>query len=119
MHPELSDNKLFFIYPAEFQLTYFYRNTENPYLFSFKPCVLTDMQVDYGGDQFSTFANGAPVEVNISLTFRETEILTKESFKPKPKSDTTSTTNTFQGQFGGPGGELSPIIPGSDLPLSA
>lgn len=78
MHPELSKNRLFFIYPAEFQITYFFRNRENKYFHRFAPCVLTDMQVDYGGEQFSSFKDGAPGEVNLTLTFRETEILTKE-----------------------------------------
>lgn len=78
MHPELSKNRLFFIYPAEFQITYFFRNQQNEYFHHFAPCVLSDLQVDYGGEQFSSFRDGAPTEVNLSLTFRETEILTKE-----------------------------------------
>jgi hypothetical protein len=78
MHPELSENRLFFIYPAEFQITYFYRNRENKYFHKFAPSVLTDLQVDYGGEQFASFKDGSPGEVNLQLTFRETEILTKE-----------------------------------------
>lgn len=78
MHPELSENRLFFIYPAEFQIAYFFKNAENRYFHKFAPCALTDLQVDYGGEQFSSFRDGAPGEVNLSLTFRETEILTKE-----------------------------------------
>jgi len=78
MHPELSTNRLFFIYPAEFQITYFFKNQENKYFHKFTPCVLTDMQVSYGGEQFSSFKDGAPNEINLALTFRETEILTKE-----------------------------------------
>jgi len=34
------------------------------------------MAVDYGGEQFSTFQDGAPVEVGLSLTFTELESLT-------------------------------------------
>lgn len=78
MHPELSENRLFFIYPAEFQITYFFKDAVNKYFHKFAPCALTDMQVDYGGEQFSSFKDGSPGEVNLSLTFRETEILTKE-----------------------------------------
>ena len=78
MHPELSENRLFFIYPAEFQIAYYFQNKQNKYFHKFAPCVLTDMQVDYGGDQFSSFRDGHPSEVNLTLSFRETEILTKE-----------------------------------------
>lgn len=79
MHPELSTNKLFFIYPSEFQISYFYQDKKNEYFHSFKPCVLESMDVNYGGDTYSSFLNkGWPTEVNLSLTFRETEILTKD-----------------------------------------
>lgn len=79
MHPEMSDGKLFFIYPSEFQITYCFGDgeKENPYFHKFAPCALENMEVTYGGEQFSSFANGAPVEVNLSLTFKELEILTK------------------------------------------
>lgn len=78
MHPELSTNRLFFIYPGEFQITYYFKNKENNYFHKFRPCVLTDLQIDYGGEQFSSFKDGKPNEINLQLTFRETELLTKE-----------------------------------------
>lgn len=86
MHPELSANKLFFIYPSEFQISYhFYNKVNNKdgggYFHKFKPCVLETMDVTYGGDQFSTFVDGKPTEINMALTFRETEILTKAQIK--------------------------------------
>lgn len=78
MHPELSQDKLFFIYPSEFQITYYFESSRNEYFHKMAPCVLESMDVTYGGDQFSAFEDGNPTEVNISLTFRETEILTKK-----------------------------------------
>lgn len=81
MHPELTTNKLFYIYPSEFQIAYYYKNDINKYLHNFATCVLTDMQVEYGGDQFATFENGAPVEIGLSLTFRELEQMTSEGIK--------------------------------------
>lgn len=78
MHPEMSESKLFFIYPSEFQITYYFQSAENSYFHKFAPCVLESMDVSYGGEQFSSFDDGNPTEVNMSLTFRETEILTKK-----------------------------------------
>jgi hypothetical protein len=78
MHPEMSDGKLFFIYPAEFQITYYFANETNDYVHKFAPCVLESMDVTYGGDQYSSFADGTPTEVNMNLVFRETEIITKK-----------------------------------------
>jgi len=77
MHPEMSAGKLFFIYPSEFNITYYFGDAENGYFHKFATCVLENMDVNYGGDQFSSFRDGSPTEINMSLTFRELEILTK------------------------------------------
>ena len=77
MHPEMSSGKLFFIYPSEFNITYYFGSEENGYFHKFATCVLESMDVSYGGDQFSSFRDGSPTEINMSLTFRELEILTK------------------------------------------
>lgn len=78
MHPEMSGGKLFFIYPSEFQITYYFGDKDNTYFHKFAPCVLEAMEVSYGGEQFSSFADGNPTEVNVTLTFRELEILTNK-----------------------------------------
>jgi len=81
MHASLPENKLFFIYPSEFEIEYYYKNKKNDYLNAIARCVLTDMQIDYGGAQFSTFANGAPVEIGLTLKFTELEQMTQEGIK--------------------------------------
>ena len=77
MHPEMSAGKLFFIYPSEFNISYYFGNEENGYFHKFATCVLESMDVNYGGEQFSSFRDGAPTEINMALTFRELEIITK------------------------------------------
>lgn len=78
MHPELSANKFFYIYPSEFEIRYYYKDKENTYFNKITNCALTDMSVEYGGDRFSTFDDGAPTEITVTLQFRELQILTKE-----------------------------------------
>jgi hypothetical protein len=78
MHPEMSDGNLFFIYPSEFNITYYFGQQKNSYFHKFTTCVLESMDVSYGGEQFSSFRNGEPTEINVSLTFRELEVLTKK-----------------------------------------
>ena len=78
MHPEMSDGKLFFIYPSEFNISYYFGSEGNGYFHKFATCVLENMDVSYGGEQFSSFRDGSPTEINMSLTFRELEILTKK-----------------------------------------
>jgi len=81
MHPSIPENKLFFIYPSEFEIEYYYKNKKNDYLNAIARCVLTDMQIDYGGAQFSTFVNGAPVEIGLTLKFTELEQMTQEGIQ--------------------------------------
>ena len=79
MHPELSAGGYFYIYPSEFEIRYYYNNSENGYLNKITSCALTDMSVEYGGEQFASFADGAPTEINLSLSFRELDLQTREN----------------------------------------
>ena len=82
MHPELSTGNLFFIYPAEFQIVYYFKGTENTYFHKIAPSALTDLSVTYGGSGgMSSFHDGTPTEVNVSLSFQELELLTKEKIQ--------------------------------------
>ena len=83
MHPEIAGGGAFFLYPSEFEIAYYYNNKENGYFNKIATCALTDMAVEYGGDQISTFSNGAPTEINVTLSFRELELITKESIKSR------------------------------------
>jgi hypothetical protein len=79
MHPELSEGGLFYIYPSEFNIVYYFNNDQNPYVHKISTCVLQSMNVDYGGQgQFTSFADGSPTEINMRLQFVELEVLTKE-----------------------------------------
>ena len=95
MHPERSPDRLFLIYPSEFQIEYRY-NTEqdqqaaaaagfsktnrNTYLSKIGSCVLENMKVTYGNQDFITIkgTQGAPAFINLDLSFAETEILTND-----------------------------------------
>ena len=83
MHPELAAGGAFFLYPSEFEIAYYYNNKENGYFNKIATCALTDMQVEYGGEQFSSFSTGTPTEINLTLSFRELELITKESIKSR------------------------------------
>lgn len=78
MHPELSAGGLFYVYPSEFEIVYYYQGKENRFINKISTCVMTDMDVKYGGEYFSSFKDGAPAEISMTLSFRELELLTKE-----------------------------------------
>jgi hypothetical protein len=78
MHPELSKDGLFYIYPSEFDIQYYFQGRQNDFLHKISTCVLTDMSVNYGNEYFSSFRDGEPTEIRMNLTFQETELMTKE-----------------------------------------
>ena len=79
MHPEVTAGGLFYVYPSEFNIVYYYNGQENRHIAKISTCVLTDLSVDYGGSNgFHTFADGTPTEITLRLGFKELETLTKE-----------------------------------------
>ena len=83
MHPEYKDtNNFLFIYPSEFDIAYYNNGQENLNLHRHTSCVLTDMNVNYTPNQmFTSFADGMPTHIEISLTFKEMAILTKKEIE--------------------------------------
>lgn len=79
MHPELSKNGFLYIYPSEFDIVYYKGNTENLNIHRHTSCVLTEMNVNYTPNGvFSTFPNGMPTQINVTMTFKELMLLSKE-----------------------------------------
>lgn len=81
MLPEYADeNRYIFIYPSRFQIAYFIGNTENPYIEKQMMAVLESMKLTYAdGSQFTSFADGMPTKLHMSLTFKELSLPTKET----------------------------------------
>lgn len=68
-----------FIPPAEFDITFFHRGIENTKMPRINTCVLNVIEVDYSPTGvYSTFKNGYPVAVRLSLGFTEVEPLHKQ-----------------------------------------
>lgn len=83
MHPEFKDsNNFLYVYPSEFDIFYYNGTQENKHVNRHTSCVLTDMTVNYTPNgQFTSFRNGRPTQVNITLTFKELALLTKEKIQ--------------------------------------
>jgi hypothetical protein len=101
-HPEYLAAGLFFKYPEFFHIKFRHPS----YLFELEPSVCTDVRIEYHGQGFPAYirdANGAgvpaPAEVTLSLSFKETEIITKNTllrgFKdlPPPSNSTPQGRN--------------------------
>ena len=82
MSPDVSENKAFLITPSEFNITYMYLGKQNNYIPRVARCVLKNMEIDQTPEGVvSTFMpddKGAfPTYTKVSLSFLETEIMTK------------------------------------------
>jgi hypothetical protein len=84
MSPELQGaQSRFLTLPSEFDIHYMYMakdgtNSENDYYNKISTCVLTNCTVDYTPGAVRSFADGAPTQITMGLTFKETETLTKD-----------------------------------------
>jgi hypothetical protein len=80
MHPEFKDaNNFLYIYPSEFDISYYQNGSENMNLHRHTSCVLQEMTVNYTPNgAFTTFPNGMPTQINLTLGFRELALLTKD-----------------------------------------
>ena len=83
MHPEFtSSNQFVYVYPSEFDIVYYKNGQENLNIHRHTSCVLTEMNVNYSPNGvFSTFSNGMPTQISLTLTFKELMLLTKESIE--------------------------------------
>jgi hypothetical protein len=107
-HPEYLAGGLFFKYPEFFKI----RFRHPSYLFELEPSVCTDVRIDYHGQGFPAYirdADGsgipAPAEITLSLTFKETEVITKNTLTrglrnvPTRASNPPSTRNQTPAQM--------------------
>lgn len=65
--------------PGEFDITFYNKGVENLNILKINTCVMERIEVDYSpSGVYSTFRNGHPVAVRLSMGFRELEPLHKE-----------------------------------------
>jgi|TARA_B100001094_G_scaffold197685_1_gene191801 hypothetical protein len=96
MHPEFKDSDGFlYTYPGEFEIYYYMGSNENPYVHKHTSAVLKEVNVNYTPQgQFTSFDNGAPTQINMTLSFQELSILTKghlDAFGETPPGEVSST----------------------------
>ena len=79
MAPELKGtNHRYLTLPSTFDIHYMYQSKENPFYNKIAICVLDGCTVDYTPNGVKTFEDGAPTQINMTLTFKETKMLTKQ-----------------------------------------
>lgn len=74
--------KVFVKSPDIFLVRYMNGNRPHPFLNKFKPMALTDMQLTYtGSGTYSTYQDGTPVHMQMSLTFKELNPIYSEDYE--------------------------------------
>ena len=82
----------FLVPPSEFDIEFHYNGEVNPNIPKISTCVLTSIDMDYAPKGFVTFeipykntatigGTGMPFAIRLSLSFQETEIMTKYNFQ--------------------------------------
>jgi len=66
--------------PDEFVLRFMKGNNINPYIDQVGLCACIGVDVSYGGDKFSTHPSGDPVTVDMTIQFRELELIERERY---------------------------------------
>jgi hypothetical protein len=84
-HPEYVAGGLFFKYPEFFNIRFHHPD----YLFAIRPSVCTDVRINYHTQGYPAYVRNAdgsgapaPAEIELTLSFKETEIVTKNSLNP-------------------------------------
>ena len=81
MHPDVSPDGMFLIYPSEFRISFKYKGATNTTLPKISNCALKNVKLAYGPDgMFNTFqgTDGQASEITMELQFVELETLTRE-----------------------------------------
>ena len=93
--PEIKPNTggFFLTPPSEFDISFMYNGKVNPNMDAISTCVLENITVDYTPKGFHAFESvgsidtpelgktGMPVGINLSLSFMETQIITKDYYR--------------------------------------
>ena len=101
----------FLIPPSEFDIKFYYNGSVNPNIDKISTCVLEQINVNYAPQGFTAYESanelrpglgrtGMPVSIDLTLMFKETQIMTKDNFRFDTKnSSVTGTTNPVAQAF--------------------
>lgn len=114
--------------PSSFDIQFMYNGKENPNIPKISTCVLTNIDVDYAPNGFSSYevpgqvtpskgGTGMPVSIRLSLGFTETQIMNKGiiSQMKNPSTAGSSSGSSTVDEFGG---ISSPYLGGGGDPNS-
>jgi hypothetical protein len=96
----------FLIPPSEFDIKFYYNGSINPNIDKLSTCVLEQIIINYAPQGFTAYESanelkpglgrtGMPVAIEMQLVFKETQIMTKDSYRFNTIRETTPTVEVF------------------------
>jgi hypothetical protein len=76
--------------PHEFTIRFMRGTQVNPFIDQIGLCACTGVDIDYGGDKFSTHPSGDPVSIDATLTFKELELMERSRYNQLRQSATSN-----------------------------
>ena len=70
---------MFFVPPAVFQPKFYFNGQENKNVNAVTESVITNIQVNYAPNGWSTFNDGNPVQTTLTIDFKETKVLDRDT----------------------------------------
>jgi len=104
----------FLIPPSEFDIKFYYNGNINPNIDKLSTCVLEQITINYAPQGFTAYESanelkpglgrtGMPVAIEMTLMFKETQIMTKDSYRFNTINGSTSrefsSPEDFDGQY--------------------
>jgi Tail-tube assembly protein len=88
--PELKSGKMFYIFPAQFEISMMLGQLDNPNIPRIGTCVLSDISVNYSPmGTWAILPNGAPLAITMSLNFVEMEMIDRKRIFNKESAITS------------------------------
>ncbi len=69
---------MFFVPPSIFGIEFKFNGVDNSYLNRVSDCVIEDIDVNYTPNGWAAYADGAPVQTNVTITFKEIALIDRE-----------------------------------------
>ena len=80
--PQRTESQMLIKAPHTFQIEYLHRGAKNKFLNEIKECALLSVGVNYTpNNNYATFANGAPVSIELTLGFKELDPVFNDDYE--------------------------------------
>ena len=74
---------MFLIPPSLFDIEFYVNEKRSEYLPRYGRCILDNMDVNHAPNGFAAYGDGSMVQTTLELSFKEMDILTRDSFDDK------------------------------------